>query len=375
MVDAPIRIADVIRTIEEQYPLAYQESYDNSGLQVGDAMQPLTGVMLSVETTEAVLRECYEKGCNLLISHHPILFRGLKSISTRTYQERCVAYALKHDIVIYAAHTSADNELSQGVNHYLADLIGLKEEGRRPLIPQTDILYKLQVYVPRSGAGCLRGAMEHAGAGAIGAYTGCTFSTDGTGRFRPGEESNPTIGEHGQMTEVDEEMISTIVPKHLVSEVLDSVLRFHPYETPAYDLIPMELPHQTVGMGLVGELYESIEPQQLLDRLSQIPSVERIAHSAMPTHPIKRVALCGGSGGGSDSIKHAIRSGADVYITGEAKYNDYLDIREHSWLVTLGHFESEAHIPQMIKALLSQKYSTFAVHLSHTDTNPVHYYL
>jgi len=369
-----ITIADVIHTLEAHYPLCYQEGFDNSGLQVGDVSRPLRGMMLSVETTEAVLAECVERGCNLLISHHPILFHSIKRISTTTYQERCIAFALKHDIAIYACHTSADNESTQGVNSYLANLIGLRSEGLRPMTQQEGKFFKLQTYIPQSHATLLREAFEKAGIGSLGGYTGCSFSCLGVGRFRPGDETHPPLGTHGILEEVSEEMVSILVPQHLLPQAIHTLFAFHPYEVPAYEVIPISMGHPTSGLGLVGDLPEELTTKELLERLSQIPSVERIAYSTPPSHVISRVALCGGSGGGRELIGQAIRSGADVYITGEAKYNDYLDVQGHIWLVTLGHYESELCVRTMLYDVLSDKYRNFAIYISDADTNPIHYF-
>lgn len=369
-----VTIGDVISTIEECFPLSYQESYDNSGLQVGDVTQPLRGIMLSVETTEAVLEECVMRGCNLLVSHHPILFRGLKRLSTATYQERCVAFALRNNIAIYACHTSADNETTQGVNHYLANLIGLEASGRRPMMPQRGRFYKLQTYIPHSHADALRTAYEETGIGSLGGYTGCSYSCSGVGRFRPGAETHPTIGTHGALEAVEEEMVSVLVPEERLSQALATLRAAHPYEVPAYEVIPIVMDHPTSGLGVVGTLPSEMAPQAFLEHLAQIPGVERIAYSNQPTQPIRRVALCGGSGGGHEFIREAIRSGADVYITGEAKYNDYLDVQGRLWLITFGHFESELCARTMLYDALSDKYRNFVIHTSDADTNPIHYF-
>lgn len=367
-------IAEVIRTVEALYPLSYQESYDNSGLQVGDVTQPLRGIMLAVETTEAVLEECLQRGCNLLISHHPILFRGLKQITPGTYQERCVTFALKNNIAIYACHTSADNETMQGVNHYLANLIGLKSEGRRPMIPMRGRYYKLQTYIPHSHAELLRRAFEEAGIGSLGGYTGCSYSCMGVGRFRPGEKSHPMIGTHGELEAVEEEMISVLVSQEQLSRALTTLLATHPYEVPAYEVIPIAMDHPTGGAGIVGELPSEMTPQELLEHLAQLPTVERIAYSTPPAGTVQRIALCGGSGGGHEFISEALRSGVEVYITGEAKYNDYLDVQGRLWLITLGHFESEHCTRTMLHDALSDKYRNFVIHMSDADTNPIHYF-
>ena len=231
---------DIIAALEEVCPLSLQETWDNSGWQVGNPNLECTGAILAVEATEATVQEALETGCNLLITHHPLLFHPLKHIGSRTYQERTVALAIKHDIAIYSAHTNADNA-AKGINYYLAERLQL--QNTRALVAQPCNLYKLSVMVPTASAPEVERALCAAGAGRLGCYDSCSFSVEGRGHFRPLEGANPTIGSLGELEEVIETQISLLIEPHLVHKVIQAIYASHPYEEPAYELISLATPH------------------------------------------------------------------------------------------------------------------------------------
>ncbi len=364
-------VGDVIRIIESSYPLCYQEPYDNSGLQVGQMGEKVTGIMLSVETTEAVLEECVDKGCNFLLSHHPILFKPLKRVTMCTYQERCLAFAIKHNIAIYALHTSADNIL-QGINFFVANKVGMQIDGRRPLCPAKGGAYKLQVYVPKTHQKIVREALHQEGIGVSGKYSSCSFSSEGVGRFIPRKGASPFIGkEIGVMEQVSEVCVSMLVEQHLLSAALGTIKRVHPYEEPAYEIIPLLGQSVQVGSGLLGFLPAPVPANSFLNQLKETFNTSVVAHSEITQKMISSVAICGGSGG--PFLEQAIAAGADAYVTGEAKYNDFLDAQGRINLVVLGHHTSEQVAIDLFEQLLHQITQEVSLYKSQRDINPVRF--
>ena len=359
---------DIIAALEEVCPLSLQETWDNSGWQVGNPHLECTGAMLAVEATEATVQEALENGCNLLITHHPLLFRPLKRIGCQTYQERTVALAIKHDVAIYSAHTNADNA-AKGINYYLAERLQLQQT--RALVAQPCNLYKLSVMVPTASAPEVESAMCAAGAGRLGCYDSCSFSVEGRGHFRPLEGANPAIGSLGELEEVAETQISLLVEPHLVHKVIEAIYASHPYEVPAYELISLATPQDKIGTGVIGELPQPISEEEFLKKVSQWSGVKHVAYSHPLGKAISRVALCGGSGG--SFLSNAIAQHADVYLTGEGKYNDYLDAAGHLLFVTIGHHESESIARRLFSDIISAKFPNFALRESLYDNNPVNH--
>ena len=363
-----LRVKDILKEIEQYAPLPLQESFDNAGVQVGDVNQPATGALLCLDVTGEVVDEAIEMGCNLIVSHHPLAFKAFKSLTGSTYIERCMMKACKYDLVIYAAHTNLDNAAG-GVNFRLAELIGL--ENVRVLSPQKGALLKLVTFVPEAYADLVRTTLFNAGAGAIGGYDSCSFSLPGSGTFRAGEGTNPFCGEIGELHVESEIRIETILPAFRKSTVTRALLSIHPYEEPVFDFYPLDNAWNQVGSGVVGELPEEESELGFLQRIKELFQVGCVKHSALTGKPIREVALCGGSG--AFLIKDAISYGADVFITGEAKYNDFYDVEDRILLAVIGHYESEVCTKDIFYNIISKKFPTFAVHFSNVNSNPVKY--
>lgn len=360
--------AEIISVLEQQAPLAYQEPWDNSGWQVGDPNANCTGVLVAVEATEATLIEAQERGCNLLITHHPLLFKPLNRVGVKRYQERVVCQAIKQDIAIYAAHTNLDNA-PLGINYALAQRLELQD--CTPLVPQQGGLYLLSVMVPKANARSVKNALWEAGAGQQGNYEHCAYSIEGMGEFTPIGGAKPTLGHINIHQETEEVSLSFLVESRLKASVEKALKLSHPYEEPAYQFIPLANQHRYVGTGIIGNLPLPLSWETLLNRVKAWPGVEQIAYSQPLEKPIYRVAICGGSG--SSFLSQAIAQGADIYITGEAKYNDFLDAQGLLQLITIGHHESETVARERIKGIISQIFSTFDVQESIKDINPVKY--
>jgi dinuclear metal center YbgI/SA1388 family protein len=363
-------VNEIIQVIEDCAPLHYQESYDNSGLQIGNADMKVSGVLVSLDVTEAVLAEARLRGCNMIITHHPLLFSGLKSITGKNYIERVAQQAIKDDIAIYAAHTNLDN-MRGGVNAKIAERLKLKSAAI--LSMRSDTLSKLYTFVPQSAADKVRIALFQAGAGDIGQYRECSFSINGTGTFKPEAGANPTIGKAcGEREWVDEVKIEVLVQKHKAVKVLKALFESHPYEEVAYEFIALQNANQEIGAGLVGTLDEPLEEMAFLSFLKHTMKTDCIRHTALRGKMVERVAVCGGAG--SFLLKEALRAGADVFITGDFKYHQFFDADGKIVIADIGHYESEQFTIELLKDILKKKFPNFAILLSNLSTNPVKYF-
>lgn len=363
-----MRIKEILQVIETLAPLPLQEVYDNSGIQVGDPNREATGALFCIDVTEEVIDEAISLKCNLIIAHHPIAFKPFKSLIGKNYVERCMIKAIKNDITLYAAHTNLDNA-DGGVNFKLASILGLEDV--RVLTPKSNSLLKFVTTVPDSHAEIVRNAIFNAGAGNIGEYDSCSYNLEGQGTFRAKEGANPHVGEIDKLHFESEVRIETVVPAMKKNEVVRALIAVHPYEEPVYDLYPIANDWAQHGTGVVGVLPESMSEQDFLYMLKDTFNLHHVSHSHFRGKEIREVALCGGSG--AFLIGQAIDYGADVFVTGEAKYNDYYDVEDKLLLAVIGHYESEICTKEIFYDAISKKYPNFVMHLSAFDTNPVNY--
>jgi dinuclear metal center YbgI/SA1388 family protein len=363
-----IKIVDVINVLESWAPPMLQESYDNAGLLTGDRTARCTGVLCCLDVTEAVLGEALQKGCNLVVAHHPLIFGGIKKLSGGSALERTIIKAIKQDLAIYAIHTNLDNVIS-GVNGKIASLLQLRH--CRVLLPKEAALKKLITYVPLLQTESVRQALFEAGAGHIGGYSECSFSVEGEGTFTAGPGTQPFAGKQGQRHHEKENRLEVIFPSYLQAALLEALRKSHPYEEVAYDLVPLVNAHQELGSGLVGELAEPVEETLFLQQLARTFGAGQLRHSALLGKPVKRVALCGGSG--SFLISKALSAGADIFITADLKYHDFFQADGRLVLADIGHFESEQFTIELLADYLAEKFLNFAVLKTSISTNPVNY--
>jgi dinuclear metal center YbgI/SA1388 family protein len=365
-----ITLRDIASVLEQKAPLAWQESYDNSGLLLGNPNDAVEGILCTLDVTEQVLEEALQKNCNLIVAHHPIIFSALKKINGKNSVERILLKAIKAGIAVYAAHTNLDN-YRKGVNHLICEKLGLKHTSI--LAPATGKLQKLVVYVPDAHAQPLGDALFAAGAGHIGNYNECSFQVHGTGTFRPMEGSRPFLGEQGKRHSEMESQMEFLVPQHLTQVVLAAMKQAHPYEEVAYDLIPLNNTDRYTGAGMTGSWEQPLSLEELLDRVARTFACKTLRHTASVTDAYSRVAVCGGSG--SFLLKDAIAAGAQVFVTADYKYHQFFDADNQILIIDIGHYESEQYTPALLKEMIVEKFPTFAVHLSETNTNPIHYYI
>jgi dinuclear metal center YbgI/SA1388 family protein len=365
-----MKINEILTAIEVFAAPELQEEWDNGGLITGQAGWDCTGVLCTLDVTIEVVEEARQNGCNLIVAHHPIIFKGLKRLNGKNYVERVMIEAIKNDIAIYAAHTNVDNVLL-GVSGKMAALLDLQHI--EVLDPKPRQLRRLITFAPHDQAETVRQAVFAAGAGHIGKYAECSFNTKGTGTFKAEEGADPFVGEIGKHHQEEETKIEIVFPAYLELQVVKALIESHPYEEVAYDIFIMENAHLGIGTGVIGELKTPMSSGELLQLLKQTFQTGVIRHTALPDRPVKRIALCGGSG--AFLIRRALASGADFYVTADVKYHEFFDAEGKMVIADIGHYESEQFTTDLLHELIVKKFPTFAVLKSGVNTNPVQYYV
>ncbi|MDD3860956.1 MAG: Nif3-like dinuclear metal center hexameric protein [Bacteroidales bacterium] len=361
-----MKIKELLYSFEEFAPLALQEDFDNSGLQIGNSESDIKGVLICIDITPEVVEEAIKYDLNLIVSHHPLIFSRLKKITGSDYIEKSIILAIKNDISIYCGHTNFDN-VYNGVSAKICEKIGLKN--LKILAPKEDILKKIVVFVPQSHAEKVRNAMFEVGAGHIGNYDNCSFNIQGSGSFRANESTNPFVGERGKVHFEDEQRIEMIYPSYIEKKLISKILESHPYEEVAYDIFKLDNKWKTVGLGMTGELEKAIPEKKFLNILKEKFNLFSLKHTNFLNKPIKKVAVCGGSG--AFLISAAKHTGADIYISGDIKYHDYFLAENRILIVDIGHFESEQFTKEIFYDIIMKKNPNFAVRFSEIITNPI----
>ncbi|MDD3876085.1 MAG: Nif3-like dinuclear metal center hexameric protein [Bacteroidales bacterium] len=363
-----MQIKDVTNFIESFAPLNIQESYDNCGLITGKFENEVSKVLIALDLTEEVMQEAINKNCNMIITHHPLVFTPLKKIQGQTHIERTLINAIKNNIAIYAAHTNLDFS-NKGLSHYFAKLLSL--EHVKVLKPLNNYLRKIVTFCPLEQSGEVRTALFEAGAGHIGNYDCCSFNVDGQGSFRASEGAKPFVGHINTLHFENEVRIETIYPLHLEKNIISALLKSHPYEEVAYDIYSLENTYSKIGAGIIGEMKTPLYEKDFLNQLKKTLNIEVLKHSKFTGRMIKRVAFCSGSG--SSFIPDAIAVKADIFISSEFKYNHFIDVENKLLIADIGHFESESFAKELIYNLLKKNFSNFAVEISTEEVNPVKY--
>ncbi len=365
-----MKIKDIINAIELFAAPELQEDYDNAGLITGNADWQCNGVLCTLDVTVDVLQEAIAKECNMVVAHHPIIFRGLKRITGKNYIEQVIIEAIKADIAIYAAHTNLDNVVL-GVSGKMAEKLGLKNI--KILAPKYKILRRLITFAPIDKAEEVRQAVFAAGAGQIGKYSQCSFNSEGIGTFKAEEGADPHVGKIGEQHQEMETKIEIVYPAYLELQVVNALVKAHPYEEVAYDIFKMENFHNGIGSGIIGELETAESEEDFLKKIKVEFKTGVIRHTAFTGKKIKKIALCGGAG--AFLIGKAMSQGADIYITGDVKYHEFFDAEGKMLIADIGHYESEQFTVELLHDLIVQKFPTFAVLKTEVNTNPVRYFL
>lgn len=360
----------IIKILDQLAPEHLCESWDNVGLMVGYPNRMVENLMVTLEVTEAVIDEAIEKNIDMIISHHPLIYKPLKKLVEQDPIAHMVMRLLKHDINLYVAHTNLDAAF-EGTSKHIANLLQLD---RVEYVSKTlqDQHYKVQVFVPEDHAEKVTEAMTQAGAGQMGAYTECTFQSMGTGQFRPNSQASPAIGRIDELTQVKEVKVETIVSHSLLSDVLNKMIKAHPYEEPAYDVIELSNKFNEQGIGMYGYLSPSLTLSDLAKRVKGILSCDSVRYIGDANKKISRVAIITGSG--ADYFKEA-KAVADVLITGDIKYHEAQEaLQKNLMVIDAGHFETEQIYIERLKEILDQAFEEKSydinVIVSETDINP-----
>ncbi len=364
-----MKLINIASALEEVAPPTLQGEYDNSGLIVGSFEQDVRKALFCLDSTEEVINEAIAKGCDLVIAHHPIVFKGLKRFNGTDYVQRAVIKAIQNNIAIYACHTNLDNVLQNGVNEKIANKLGLKNH--RILKPMQNNLLKISVFVPSESKEKVTEAMFAAGAGHVGEYSECSFEIQGTGTFKPGENTSPFIGQKLNRNEVTECRIEMLTQRHRVAAIVKAMKLAHPYEEVAFDVVALDNTDYTTGSGLIGELPKSISQIEFLELLKNSMDVEVVKYTSGNAE-IRKVAVCGGAG--SFLIHEAKRAGMDAFVTSDVKYHEFFDAENRLMICDIGHYESEKYTIEIFAEIISGKFPNFATIFSDTYTNPVKYH-
>ncbi|MDA1029490.1 MAG: Nif3-like dinuclear metal center hexameric protein [Bacteroidetes bacterium] len=365
-------IGDIEKFVHEWAPKGSAQSYDNVGLQIGRLDRPVTKVLIALDLTPLIIQEARELGAELIITHHPLLFKPLKSLTGSSLVSSMALEMAESGMALLSAHTNLDCA-RDGVSFELARTLGLSDVEFLSGLEET--LFKLVVFVPPERAEAVRSAAHEAGAGQIGKYSYCSFSAGGTGQFKPGSFAQPFIGEaEGPIEKVSEVRIEMQVEKWRVEAVLEAVKRAHPYEEVAYDLIPLSQKSENVGLGAIGWLPKPLVLDDFLNLTSARLNNPALRFAGHPSQMIHRVAVCGGSG--SEFIPLALRAGADAYVTGDISYHPYFDVlgtdgQAKMALVDVGHYESEQMTEDLLVARLSAKFPDISWNKTRLRSSPV----
>ncbi|MFN0049066.1 MAG: Nif3-like dinuclear metal center hexameric protein [Cytophagales bacterium] len=361
-------VSEITAHLNLEIPTQYQESYDNCGLLVGSPNIQIKQILVTLDVTEEVVNEAIATNCNLIIAHHPIIFKGIKSLTGKNYFERAIIKAIKNDIAIIAVHTNLDN-IAGGVNFKIAEKLGL--QNIKILAPKSDLLRKLTVFVPTDKVSSLTEALHIAGASNIGNYRDCSFISEGVGSFRPNENANPTIGQKNKLEQVAEARIEVIFTIDIEKAVIAAMKKAHPYEEVAYYISKLENENQHVGAGAIGDLPQEMRTEYFLDKMKAIFRAKTIRHTKQLKDTAKKIAVCGGAG--SFLLQNAISQNADIFVSSDFKYHEFFDAEDKIMIADIGHYESEQYTKDLIQEIILKKFPNIAVLLSKINTNPVFY--
>ncbi|MFY7810916.1 MAG: Nif3-like dinuclear metal center hexameric protein [Flavobacterium sp.] len=370
-----MKIEEVITILQEIAPLEYAENFDNVGLIIGNKDTELTGILIVHDALETVIDEAVSLGFNLVVCFHPIWFEPIKKLNGSNYVEKSIIKAIQNNISIYSLHTALDNH-KYGVNKILCDQLLINEP--KILIPKSQFIKKLTVFTIPENENKLKNALFAAGAGSIGNYDHCSFTSQGIGTYRGNDDSNPVIGKKNELMRVNEVKIEVTFEKQLEKNILKAIKENHIYEEVAYDVITIENKHQQIGLGMIGKLENPIDAEEYLVFVKDKLECGVIKHSKILNKKIQKIAVLGGSG--SFAISNAREQNADLYITSDLKYHDYYKSENQMIIADIGHYESERYIKNYIFDFLKEKFCKFApnlefnkIEISKINTNPVKY--
>lgn len=358
---ASMKLFSIIQNFEKQIPLALQDSWDQCGLQLGDPHAEVKSVLFAYDVCKETIATAKKKKCQLIVTHHPFRTKGDANIRLDTYDGQLIAQCIKNDIAIYTSHTNHDNS-EKSASIQILERLGLNNI--QPLQPAQVRLFKLAVGTPLTHCQKVREALFKAGAGTLGNYSECSFSTNGTGTFKGNEWTTPAVGKKLIRESVKEEKIEVLVKEHDLPIVISKMLTAHPYEEVAYDIYPLENKMTSQGAGAVGQFDRPIKKDVLIQKLKSILNISTLRFVASDKQSFKRIAICTGSG--THLLDTVIAQKADLFITGDVKYHQAIHAKRHNLAVAdVGHFASEQESVEILREIFekqfkrSLKYSVF----------------
>lgn len=361
----PVTCREITNKIEERYPLNLAEDYDNVGLLIGSYQKKIGRILVCLEIDNRVVDEAIKKNIDMIITHHPIIFKPIKRIIDDSYITSVIIKLIRSGINVYALHTNFDNA-DGGMNDILAERIGLQNihylsDNKK------EALYKVAVYVPVSHEEAVRNALFNAGAGHIGNYSSCSFNIYGKGTFIPLEGTSPYIGKRGKLEKVDEVKIETIVKKEDLERVIDSMLKAHPYEEAAYDIY--ELNNSIIyGTGRYGTLKEEMSFKDFCSYLKQKLNIPYVNAAGDMERIVQKVSIVGGAG--TEFIKDSIKKGCDVFVTGDIKHHEAIDALNSGINIVDGsHYFTEVVALPYIAEFISSSFN-IECNVTEVNTNP-----
>ncbi len=362
-----VRLGEIAEMLEAIAPLRLAEDWDNVGLQVGDREWEVDTGLVSLNADAEVLEEAGEVEAQMVISHHPLIFRELKNVTADGEPGFTVLEAARRGIAIYTAHTNAD-AASGGASDLLSDGLGIvRRRALRPARGEENV--KLVTFVPEEGVEGVRRAITEAGAGAIGNYRDCSFRTAGTGTFFGMEAAQPAAGEKGRLEEVEEWRVEVVVPKLKLAEVVRALIVAHPYETPAYDIYPLISSKWEGGLGRIGSLSEPVKAMELAQRVKRFLGLEKVKVAGDADMMVETAAVC--AGGGSDLLRDAIKQGAEAYVTGDVDYHAARDAAaEGIVVIDAGHAASELPVVRWLAEQLEKRIPEVRFLVSEVEVEP-----
>jgi dinuclear metal center YbgI/SA1388 family protein len=341
---------NIIKYIEDWAPKAIAWNRDNVGLQVGSGNRKVNNILLALEVNMKVIEEAVKKNCNLIITHHPLLFNPLKRIEiNKSKASAIIEKLIKNDITLFSAHTNLDYT-KDGVSFELAKVLKLQDINF--LVNLDSNQSKFIVFVPESAVEKVADAIFNSGGGIIGEYSYCSFRTKGEGTFRGSEKTSPALGKKETYEKVNEIKLEVLIDSWKLDKVLSAVRKVHPYEEIAYDIIPLANSNINYGIGAVGNLLKPLNEKEFLKYVAENLNIKSFRYTNGQRKKINRVAVCGGSG--SEYIINAIESGADAYITADIKYHAFFDIQGDILLIDAGHYETEIYSLNEMKRRLTK---------------------
>lgn len=368
-----VKLGEFQHLIEEWIPPATAWKGDNTGIQIGRPESRVTNILLALDATMEVAREAVVRKANLIVTHHPLLFQPLRSLTPLSREGEIALFLAERKISLYAAHTNLDH-VRGGVSFAMAEILGLRNV--RILVPMKGSFVKVVVYVPSGHLENVARAMHAAGAGKFAKYEECSFRSEGIGTFKGSEGAQPFIGTRGVLEKTPETKLEMITENWKLRKVLEAMVKTHPYEEVAYDLIPLQNENYEAGLGVIGECRKPMSQQQLLSLAKRAFDLPILRYSGRTDRKIRTVALCGGAG--FEALEEAIRQGADAFITSDIKYHGFQKVNKDVLLIDAGHYETERHVLPLlasrIRSIAGTLHASSKVFITKNNTNSISYY-